>query len=340
MKKSWWYFFPLCLALGLGLYLYLNQAPERIKPPVEKIHLAVYRGLNSALIWVAESQGYFTENGLDAVITEYESGVEPVQQVLAGRADIGTAAEFVSVYHFFDDHSLKTIGTIDIGNSIELVARKDRGIQQPADLKGKKIGLKRKSQAEFVLGSFLTFNSLLQTDVELVNLEPGKMVDALIAGEVDAVSVWQPYSFLALQSLGSNGVSWTAQDNQPYYFLLNTTAEFVRERPDAVVRFLKAIAQAEHFVATEQAEAQKILQHRLQLKADNLKVFWQNHIFALTLPQELLYAMEDKARWMISNKLVEKTPMPNFFEFLSLDGLREVNPTALTVIDGIQIKDE
>jgi NitT/TauT family transport system substrate-binding protein len=52
----------------------------------------------------------------------------------------------------------------------------------------------------------------------------------------------------------------------------------------------------------------------------------------VTLPQALIIAMEDEARWRIENKLTDKTTVPNYLNFLYLDGLEAVSPEAVTVI--------
>jgi NitT/TauT family transport system substrate-binding protein len=52
----------------------------------------------------------------------------------------------------------------------------------------------------------------------------------------------------------------------------------------------------------------------------------------LTLPQALLLAMEDQARWMIENKLTSQTAIPNYFDYIYLDGLKAVKPEAVTII--------
>jgi NitT/TauT family transport system substrate-binding protein len=42
--------------------------------------------------------------------------------------------------------------------------------------------------------------------------------------------------------------------------------------------------------------------------------------------------MEDEARWMIENKLTTKTTIPNFLDYLYLDGLLTVKPEAVNII--------
>ena len=72
---------------------------------------------------------------------------------------------------------------------------KDRGILQPGDLKGKKIGVARATIAEFYLGQFLSFHNLAWQDVEVVNLNPGDLMEALVNGKVEAVMTWEPYIY-------------------------------------------------------------------------------------------------------------------------------------------------
>ena len=60
--------------------------PEEYTGPVEKIALAAYAGETGALVYVAEHQGFFEENGLEVTIKDYESGKAAADALLAGEA--------------------------------------------------------------------------------------------------------------------------------------------------------------------------------------------------------------------------------------------------------------
>ncbi len=61
-----------------------QEKPEEYTGPVEKITLAAYAGETGALVYVAEDQGYFEENGLEVTIKDYESGKAAADALLAG----------------------------------------------------------------------------------------------------------------------------------------------------------------------------------------------------------------------------------------------------------------
>ena len=44
------------------------------------------------------------------------------------------------------------------------------------------------------------------------------------------------------------------------------------------------------------------------------------------LDQGLLLAMEDQARWMISNKLTDRTQVPNYLNYIDAEALLKVDP--------------
>jgi NitT/TauT family transport system substrate-binding protein len=63
-----------------------------------------------------------------------------------------------------------------------------------------------------------------------------------------------------------------------------------------------------------------------------LEIIWQRYQFSLSLDQSLILAMEDEARWMIKNKLTKENQVPNFMNYLYLDGLKAVKPEAVNII--------
>ena len=300
--------------------------------PIEKVTIAAYSGDSGALVYIAESQGYFKDNGLDVTINDYEAGKLATDALLAGEADISTAAGFVFVSNSFDNPDLRVIGTIATSRTNELVARKDHGINKPEDLKGKKIGITRKSIGEFYLGSFLTFNGLSINDVQVVDLKPGELVDAISKGLIDAALTWEPNVNNMKTKLGKNAVGWPGQSGQDFYFILITREDWIKNHSSATKRFLKALIQAEVFVNSDNNQAKEFIKNRFNYESDYIDYGFPRHHFVVKLPQALLLAMEDQARWRIENKLTDKTGIPNYLDYLYLDGLKALKPEAVTVI--------
>ncbi len=50
------------------------------------------------------------------------------------------------------------------------------------------------------------------------------------------------------------------------------------------------------------------------------------------LDQLIVIALEEEARWAIREGLTDKKKVPNYFDFIYVDALEEVNPEAVTII--------
>lgn len=309
-----------------------QEQPGKYTGPVEKITIAAYLGEFSSLVFIAQNQDYFANNGLDVTINEYDTGLGPVQAVLTGDADFATAAEFVLVSNSFNHEDLKAISTINLANAIELIARKDRGINNPADLKGKKIAISPKTQVEFFLGSFLVFSGMSLDDIEVINMKPSDVVEAMSDGTIDAAMIWGPYAYEIKSRLGDNAVTFPGQSGQDFFFLIIGDGQGIRDSPLVVERLLNALLEAEMFVHNNPVESQNIISQRANLEKDYLKAVWGNNNYILSLPQGLIIAMENEARWEIDNGLTDKAGIPNYLDFFYLDALEKVKPEAVGII--------
>lgn len=316
-----------------GISLWLTQKiPPKHEEAMEQITLGAYGGDTAALVWIAKEQDYFREHGLDVTIKTYEAGKLAADALLAGEVDFATSADFVFVSNSFDREDLRIVCTIANAEVIYLVARKDKGIHQVADLKGKKIGITRKSAAEFFLGNFLVFNHLRLEDIEVVDLKPSEIVDALSRGEIDAGFTWEPNIYHAKKRLGTNSIIIPGQNGEEFFFVLISTQERIKKYSSASRKLVEALSKAEIFIKKQDAIAKEIIGSRFGYEIDYLDSIWQKHDFKVELSQELLISMDHQARWRIEKGLTNKTKIPNYLSMIYLDAMETVKADAVTFI--------
>jgi len=289
---------------------------------------------STALLWIAKDQHFFEMNALNLTLKKYDSGADSLDGVLNGEADMAVGVtEFPLVRKALQDVKVRAMGNIDKGEYIYIVARKDRGIANASDLRGKRVGTTVGTVAEFHLGRFLTLNGLTMKDITLVDVRtPDGWVNDVADGDIDAISTAQPYANAARDRLGSNAVMWSAQSRQPLFALVVSTDAWLSQHPKTAQRFLAAMAQAEEYVNTHPAESRAIVQKRLDLDPAYMSTVWQQNQFSLTLDQSLITAMDDEARWLIASNMTNATAVPDFRQYIYTDGIESVKPGSINII--------
>ena len=321
------------LAVVLGSMFYPDPR-QGYAGKAESITIGYSPFEQTALLWIAEDQRFFSRNGLNETLRKYDTGVGSLDGMLNGEADITVGVtEFPAIARAFRKERIRTIGTIAKIEQIYLVGRKDRGIENVSDLKGKRVGTTLRTVAHFYLGRFLELHGMNMQDITLVDVKtPAEWVNAVANGDIDAIATAQPYANSAKERLGANAVVWPAQGSQPIFGLIASTAEWITNHPELVNRFLKSLAQAEEYAIHNPAAAKGIVQKRLNLDAAYMETVWSQNQFSLSLDQSLVLAMEDEARWMIKNNLTTEKNVPDFLDYIYEDGLKEVRPEAVSII--------
>lgn len=306
-----------------------SKSKETSGQPVESLTVGTYVSDLSSLIWIAKDRGYFSEQGLDIKLKEYESGVAAIKDLLAGNTDLAAASEFVVVRNLPERPDLRIISSIDqMGDEIKLVARKDHGIARISDIRNKRIGLLRNSMAEYYLDILMTMQDIPSQDIQIVDLTPSEQVIAITKGEIDALIVWEHFATKARNALGTNAVSWPAQGEHDYYWLLACTAETIKNRSSAVRNFLAALALAEDFIKKQRNEAEQIVATQLGSQHTD----WKNHIFRLHLDRSLLLAMEAQMKWMNARRAPAQFKMPDLLDYIHVDALKSVSPEKVKTV--------
>jgi len=321
------------------LQTYLNPA-KKYTGEMEKITVGVEKSLLPALVWIAENKGYFAENGVEVTIKEFDSGRAAFTAMLKdGGLDMVTVAQTPVMFNSFDRSDFAIVSAmVSSYNDVFVLARRDRGITKPGDLRGKKVGLTKGSTGQYFLSLFLSTNNIQPSEVEEVDIPAGKLAESITAGAVDAISVWQPHIYNAEKALGDKSITFPTRKifREDFYFVPNKN--FLQNHPEAITRFLSALKQVEEFIQKDtnhkseaRDEAIDIVSQRLGLERAFVASVWDNYQFGLFLDQTIIKTLEDEAQWAIQNKLTDKTAVPNYVDYISVDALRKAAPEKVLI---------
>ena len=320
------------IALGISIR-FVSRQDTRPTGPLEKITFADAGQPIGGLFHIAIINGYFQNEGLDVSLKRFTSGRDALNAVLQGKYDLATVAETPIMHSALRGEKIYTIATIGTTQkSIAVIGRKDKGISTPGTLKGKKIGVSIGTNGEFFLDTFLLMHGITKNEVEIVNLNPEEMFGALVNGPVDAVSSWEPYLYKLKNELGNKGITFYGEGIYTWTWNIAAGQKFVHKNPEMIKKALRALIKAEEFVQKAPDESVRAVSDYIKMKRAVLGELWGAFNFNVTLGQTLLITLEDEARWAIKNKLTEKSKVPNFLNFIYLDGLAAVSPEAVSII--------
>jgi NitT/TauT family transport system substrate-binding protein len=298
----------------------------------KKLTIAVTAWPASAAFYVAHEKGYFKDEGLDATLQQNLSGHLGLDAVFSGKADLATAGETPIARAVIDGKPLAVIATVcEIDRAILIIARKDIGISSRDDLRGRRIGVVAGTTADFFLQIYLATSYIDPKDVRVVNLTTDKVVDALLNGEVDAVSTWAPHTVLLRDKLGGNAVVLHDPSIYTMTWDIVATQDFVKKNPECIKRLLRAIVRANQFIAEQPSDTRAICSKHIGADSPLFEREWADYGFTVELDQSLVLNLEDQARWISKRGGVGDRKAINFMDFIDAEGLKAVKPEAVTI---------
>jgi ABC-type nitrate/sulfonate/bicarbonate transport system substrate-binding protein len=222
---------------------------------VEAASLRVaYSAISGAMssLWVAQEGGYFKREGLDVELLYIGGGSLPRSEALI----TGTEGPYANGTSPPD---LVLIG--NTGNSLVFSIMSRPEIKQPANLKGKKVGVTRLGgSTDWALDAALKQWGLDRRDISVI--QTGGMPEGLaglMAGVFDAVVLSPPSNFRAakagMHELVDVGQLKIVFPNTP----LSTTDSFIKSNRDTALRFLRGFSQGLNRLRNDKEFSMKVL---------------------------------------------------------------------------------
>ncbi|OUR79692.1 hypothetical protein A9Q83_04695 [Alphaproteobacteria bacterium 46_93_T64] len=321
---------------SITLFILVTLGAWKIYSPgtqIEKLRMAEASQPVFALIYLAESLGYFADEKLEITYDSYTSGRDALNSVVSGKNDIATVYETPVVLQAFNGVELAVVAELHNSTSnTGLVARKDRGIHVAADLRGKRIGVPLKTNAEFFVSLFLSSHGIHPNEVTLVPVKPNDMAATLKGDTVDAISVWNPNLYKTKAAFSEDEITSFYSDVYTEISVLALKRDNADQRGEAILRLLRALKRAEAYLKENSAEAKKLviaqLPPNVQITAPHV---WDAFSAELKLDTVLLSTLQGEADWLKEAGSFSDKSMPDFTALIDTQYLNEIYPQAVTI---------
>lgn len=238
----------------------VGKAAELRKITLVQAHTNIGVGEEVFMYAVPKKLGYFEQEGLDVSIQGVAGGSLAAQVVQGGSAQIASAAPESIMFVRDKGGDIKSFAALRRKGGWQLAFKPGSSIKSLADLKGKSIGVQGLGSGVVpLLTASLEEIGLKKGDYSLVATGSGPQAAAALSSDkVDALALWDAEygkmenSGLELKYLDLPIVEKLAG------FALATTGQFMKEHPDALVGFCRAMAKGEVYARANPAAAIKI----------------------------------------------------------------------------------
>jgi len=287
---------------------------------------------------IADHENLFRRHGLDASVGFNHSGRDNLRRLRAGEIDFALMALTPIVLDRLAD---ATPGGPDdpvilasLVHSTRLnavVARPAAGIETPQDLAGRRIALRKGTNAEFVWWLFAHFHGLAPDAVRLVDRPVPAVVDALRDGEVDAAVLWEPWLSRLLASSEEELRVFGGSNIYTAKWVLVTTRRSADEHPARARAVLATYRDAIERIERDPEAAIRTYARRADVDEAVLRENWQALDYELNLQWTVVATLQQQINWAEhSGRRPRATPI-EVLGLIDPAPLRAIEPTRVGV---------
>jgi NitT/TauT family transport system substrate-binding protein len=248
---------------------------------------------------------YITDEGPFGSRMQYING--GVRTLANDGAHAATNATTQMLVVLRDNPNVRLLFTLAEG-LYRIVGKRSAGITRLADLKGKRVVVPRNTSAHYYLVAMLRSAGLNESDVTLVNAPATAMAAAVVKGDADAISMWEPESENAVAALGSDAVVF--QDNKIYreFFSVYSTTGVLqdRRRRSELVEFVRALRTSTTLLEKAPAPYFPLISRITKHPEAQIARGWKHHAFPFGIPTDLLDIVVEEEKWVAANQ--QRTP--------------------------------
>ena len=301
----------LCLILVLVVSCGKSKSNQKIKIVLDWVPNTNHTGL-----YVAKDLGYFKEEGLDVEIVQPPEG-STTALIGAGGAEFGISFQDTLAKSFAKENPVPVTAVAAIlqHNTSGIISLKEKGIDSPKKLEGKKYATWEDNIEQAILKKLVTDD---KGDFSKVKLIPYTITDVVtgLKSDVDAVWVYYAWDGIATERAGLQTNFLKIRDygeELDYYSpVIIANNDFLKKNPEIAKKVLKAIKKGYEYAMKNPEESAKILVKNSPELDINLVTASQKWISKEYQSDAKEWGMIDGNRWnrfyewLYKNKAVER----------------------------------
>ena len=248
----------LCLILVLVVSCGKSKNNQKIKIVLDWVPNTNHTGL-----YVAKDLGYFKEEGLDVEIVQPPEG-STTALIGAGGAEFGISFQDTLAKSFAKKSPVPVTAVAAIlqHNTSGIISLKEKGIDSPKKLEGKKYATWEDNIEQAILKKLVTDD---KGDFSKVKLIPYTITDVVtgLKSDVDAVWVYYAWDGIATERAGLQTnflkIRDYAKELDYYSPVIIANNDFLKKNPEIAKKVLKAIKKGYEYAIKNPEKSAKIL---------------------------------------------------------------------------------
>lgn len=251
------------LALKAITLALVVSAAAQTSAPI-RINISLQPALYSMFpIFLATEKGWWREVGLEPTFSSFPAGPPQVAAAAARTWDVGATGSAPGVLGAAR-FEIRTIGlTNDESATNTLMARAAdvAAIRaNPAQaLRGQQVLITVNTTVDYVLQSCLARWGMQRSDVQVVNLAQAQIISAMSTGEGRLMGLWAPNIYTVEERLGAQSICSGRDAGAIVPSNIIARADYLRENPEAVARFLAVFLRGIAWTKANRAEAVQLM---------------------------------------------------------------------------------
>lgn len=210
-------------------------------------------GGDKSFVYAGVKQGFFAAEGLDVTVVPGRGSADAITKVGSGAADVGFGGIAALMMAAAEGGApVKAVMSLYSKQPDALFTTKGSGIGALKDAVGKTVATSPFSSSNPLFPVVLESNGLDAAKVKLLKVDPATLAPMLAQGRVDATIGWVttvPAFEAVLKQAGKELVvlPWSASGLDGYGWSAMASDKIIKERPDVLKRYLRALNKALKF---------------------------------------------------------------------------------------------